>query len=123
MKPRRIVIASAATLALAGSANAAPKHTWFMLHYDTATCDISTQTPEEFQSLTDGPLSHMQGIATEIIEPTDVEKFGDGSIHVRIRATRNGEPGYYYDLFTTKEMCDIWVKGVKPKQAPHDDIN
>jgi len=116
-------IAAACAHPLLGSANAAAKHTWYQLNYTTATCEVSSQTPEGFQSFVNGPLGHLQGLTAEIIEPKDVLKFGDGSIKVRVRATKNGEPDYYFDFFYTKEVCDIWVKGAKPKQAPHDDIN
>ena len=42
------------------SVSVAPKHTWYMLRYDIATCVLSDQTPEEFQSLA-GTIGHLVG--------------------------------------------------------------
>ncbi len=65
IKMRKIMMMSAVCLlALAGSANAATKHTWYQLNYDTATCELSSRTPEEFQSFVSG-FGHLTGVRAE----------------------------------------------------------
>jgi hypothetical protein len=127
---RDVLIAAAALVALAGPAQAAKvkmpngsaKHTWFMLHYDTATCETSPLTPQEFQNSASGFLGHESGITAERITPDDVLKYNDGTLKVTVRGTTNGSPGKW-DFFSSKEMCSAWLTGIKPQQAPSSDIN
>ena len=118
---RKIMMMSAVCLlALAGSANAATKHTWYQLNYDTATCELSSRTPEEFQSFVSG-FGHLTGVRAEIIEPKDVYKDGYGNIIVTVRADKDGSK--YWRFYTPKDGCDLTAKTMKPVQAPSGDIN
>jgi hypothetical protein len=102
------------------SGSVAPKHTWYLLRYDIATCVLSDQTPEEFQSLA-GTIGHLVGATAEIIEPKDVPKDAYGDIMVRVRADKEGNR--YWDFYTSKDSCDLTAKPLKPIQAPSGDIN
>ncbi len=83
-----ILIASAALVALCGLADAAKvkmpngvvRHTWYQLSGRTATCEVSAQTPEEFQAALVGPLGHSMGVTVETIGPDDVFKDAYGNI-------------------------------------------
>ncbi|MGC2784211.1 MAG: hypothetical protein WA397_10365 [Roseiarcus sp.] len=117
----KILIAAVSFVALAGWANAATKHTWYQLNYTTATCELSSLTPEEFQSFVSGPIGHLQGETAEVIEPKDVFKDAYGNISVRVRADKDGNR--YWDFFTSGDTCDLTAKTFKPVQAPSGDIN
>jgi hypothetical protein len=111
-KGKAHLITAVALLALAPPAHATPKHTWYQLRYDTATCVVSPQTPQEFQ----------EGHGAERITPDDAVKYNDGTLAVTVRGTLNGKP-VKWRFFSTKEMCGIWLMDVKPQQAPNSDIN
>jgi hypothetical protein len=116
-----LMMSAAALLALASPAHAAArKHTWYQLNYDTATCELSNRTPEEFQSFVSG-FSHMTGVSAEIIEPKDVDKDAYGNIIVTVRADKDGNK--YWRFYTSKDSCDLTVRTMKPVQAPSGDIN
>ncbi len=115
---RNVLIAAAALVALAGSAQAAARHTWFQLHYDTATCEPSRVTPQEFQNDT----GHASGLTAERIAPDDAVKYNDDTLEVTVRGTSNGKP-VKWRFFSTKEKCNAWLIGVTPQQAPSADIN
>jgi hypothetical protein len=118
-----ITLMLSATLAAgpASAAAAARRHTWYMLNYSTAKCELSANTPEEFQTFISGPFGHMAGKTAEIIEPSDVSKDAYGDIMVRVRANKEGSQ--FWDFFTSKDSCDLTAKTLKPVQAPSDDIN
>jgi hypothetical protein len=109
---------AAALVALAGSAEAGARHTWFQLHYDTATCEASRVSPQEFQNDT----GHANGLTAERIAPDDAVKYNDGTLEVTVRGTSNGKP-VKWRFFSSKEMCNIWLVGIKPQRAPAADIN
>jgi hypothetical protein len=119
-------------MAFSGSPNAVARHKWYMLDYSTATCKISDQTPQEFQSLINGFGGRANGYTAEEIAPSDVFKFSlpgsgprggsDEDIKVEIRGTLNGAP-VKWRFFSQKETCSIWAKDVQPQQAPESDIN
>jgi hypothetical protein len=115
-----LMMSAVSLLTLAGPANAAPKHTWYQLNYDTATCELSSRTPEEFQSFVSG-FGHMTGVSAEIIEPKDVDKDAYGNIIVTVRADKDGNK--YWRFYTSKDSCDLTAKTMTPVQAPSGDIN
>jgi hypothetical protein len=108
----KLVIATAALL-LTAPAYATHKHTWYQLRYDTATCVVSRQTPQEFQEADRG---------RERITPDDVVKYNYGTLAVTVRGVLDGKP-VKWRFFSTKEMCAIWLTGEKPQRAPTEDIN
>ena len=118
---RKSLIAVVCLMAPADSAGAASKHTWYKLNYITATCELSSLTPEEFQSFVSGPVGHLSGETAEIIEPKDVFKDAYGNITVRVRADKDGNR--YWVFFTSKDTCDLTAKTLEPVQAPSSDIN
>ena len=89
---RNILIAAAALVAFAGSANTAARHTWYNADYGTGACVLSHHTPEEIWGIIAGPFGSTMGYVTDRISPDDVVKTGNGLIHVTIRATLNGQP-------------------------------
>jgi hypothetical protein len=88
---RSVLISAAALVALAGSAEAAPKHKWFDLNYATGACDPALLTAAILSRGRERPF--------------------------RSRA--------WWDFFTSKDACEKFISdnGIKPQQAPHDDIN
>jgi hypothetical protein len=118
---RKVLMMSAALVALAGSVQAAPKHTWYQLNGDSATCELSNRTPEEFQSFVSGPIGRLQGINAEIIEPKDVYKDPYGNIIVTVRQDKDGNR--YWRFYTSKDSCELTAKTLTPVQAPSGDIN
>jgi hypothetical protein len=127
---RNVLIAAAALVAFAGSANAAKvkmpngqtRHTWYQLSGRSATCEVSAQTPEAFQLALAGVAGHLAGVTAETIGPDDVSKDAYGDVQVRVRGTHDGQP-VHWDFYTSKGSCDLTAKTMKPDQAPHEDIN
>jgi hypothetical protein len=117
---RKVLISAAGLVVRVGSVQAAPKHTWYQMNYDTATCELSSRTPEEFQSFVSG-FGHMTGVSAEIIEPKDVDKDAYGNIIVTVRADKDGNK--YWRFYTSKDSCDLTARTMKPVQAPSGDIN
>jgi hypothetical protein len=109
---KTMMIATTALLSIT-AAHAAPRHTWYQLRYDTATCVVSRQTPQEFQEADRG---------RERITPDDAVKYNDGTLAVIVRGTVDGKP-VKWRFFSTKEMCAIGLTGEKPQRAPTEDIN
>jgi hypothetical protein len=116
----KFLVAAVSLAPLASSANAATKHTWYQLNYDTATCELSSRTPEEFQSFVSG-FGHLTGDAAEIITPDDVYKDAYGNIIVTVRADKDGNR--YWRFYTSKDSCELTAKTLTPVQAPSGDIN
>jgi hypothetical protein len=127
---RNVLIAAAALVAFASSADAASvkmpngavRHTWFLLDYRDASCNSDPATPEQFSN---NPLNHSFGIKVDRITPEDVEKDGDGNVvHVKMRGTFNDNPTVW-DWFTSKGACQNYINAnsVGPQQAPSKDIN
>jgi hypothetical protein len=119
---RTVLIAAAAIVALAGPADAAAKHKWFILNARTATCEATDQTPEAFQSAAEGPQGHLEGVTADTIAPGDVSKDADGNIHVKIRGTDSGQV-VSWAFYTSRAACDLDAKAMTPEQAPSSDIN
>jgi len=101
----------------------APKHTWFMLNYALGKCEFSAQSPEQFYNGF-AVLGHLAGLAFDRITPEDVGRYADGNIHVHMTGTRDGAP-VHMDFFTAIRQCEQFIVdfGIKPEQAPADDIN
>jgi hypothetical protein len=55
-----IAFASSSEHSLAQTASSTPKHTWYKLNGDTVTCELSSQTPEQFQNFVRG-FSYLRG--------------------------------------------------------------
>jgi hypothetical protein len=123
-KMRSALIAAAALVALAGSAEAAARHTWYYVNYDAGACELSNQTPEEMLAFVAGPFGRGMGYEVGRISPDDVVKTGNGQIHVTLRTTLDGRP-HNGEFFTSKAMCDDFVKNeqITPQSAPSGDIN
>jgi hypothetical protein len=121
---RNVLIAAVSLVALAGSASAAAKHTWFDVSYGTGACEKSSLSPEGFYNMTLTSVGRSLGIVASPISPENVTKDEKGNIHVHVDAMRNGDP-VGADFFTSKDQCDQFVKDQKivPEQAAHDDIN
>jgi hypothetical protein len=125
----KLVIYTASIVALGNSPEAATvkmpdgsvKHTWYQLNYDTATCEVSSKTPQEFQSFVSGPIGHSQGLTPEIITPDDVYKDAYGNVIVTVRADKDGKA--YWRFYTSKDSCQLTAKTLTPVQAPSGDIN
>jgi hypothetical protein len=122
-KMRNVLIA-AALVALTGSAQAAPKHTWFNVNFGSGQCELSKLSPADTLALLAGPVGRGMGYETDRIAPDDVVKTPDGQLHVTVRATINGVP-HNAEFFTSKPLCDAFVKGtgLTPQSAPENDIN
>jgi hypothetical protein len=129
MAMRKLMISTASIIGLASSVEAAKikmpdgtvKHTWYQLNYDTATCEVSDKTPEEFQSFVGGPVGHSQGLTAEIITPDDVYKDAYGNVIVTVRTDKDGKA--YWRFYTSKDSCQLTAKTLTPVQAPSGDIN
>lgn len=127
---RNVLIAAAALVALAGSAEAAKvkmpngvvRHTWYILSGSTATCKASDHTPEEFQAMMGGVFGHAAGVTAETIGPDDVTKDPYGNIQVTVRGTHDGQPVSWL-FYTSRDTCDLTAKTLKPEQAPSGEIN
>jgi hypothetical protein len=113
---------AAALVALAGSAEAAPKHKWFIIDARNASCVTTDQTPEQFQAEAEGPEGHLQGVTAATIAPNDVTKDDAGNIRVTVRGTDQQGP-VHWSFFTSREACDLAAKAMTPEQAPTGDIN
>jgi hypothetical protein len=119
---RNVLIAAAALVALAGPAQAAPKHKWFILNYATGVCEgPKSFTPEEFYNITNAANA---GTTVDRIGPENVDKDDHGEIHVHMTGTYASGP-VSWDLFTSIEGCNVFaaINNVKPEQAPSGDIN
>jgi hypothetical protein len=120
---RNVLIAAAALVALAGSAEAAPKHKWFALNYGTGSCDPVPLTPEQFYAAGNAS-SGETGTTIDRIAPENVTKDAAGNIHVHLTGNRPGG-ATQWDFFTSQDECAQYVKdeGIAPEQAPSGDIN
>jgi hypothetical protein len=119
---RDVLIAAAALVALAGSAEAARRHQWFMLSYADGTCEAETFTPEQFYIGSSAMAA--EGTSVDRIAPENVTKDAAGSIHVHMTGRIPAGPRVW-DFFTNRDACEKFISdnGIKPEQAPHDDIN
>jgi hypothetical protein len=111
---RNVLIAAAALAAFSGSASAAARHTWYYVDFAEAKCQLSRWTPEQVAS----------GTGATRISPDNVLKDKDGDLTVMVDIKIDGEPKIAI-FFSRKEKCEAGVKdtGLKPDQAPHEDIN
>jgi hypothetical protein len=107
---RSVLIAAAALVALAGPAQAAPKHTWFYVDFAEAKCVLSLWTPQEVASKTGAPR----------ISPEDVLKDPSGDLTVMVKLDQKTAI-----FFSSREKCEAAIKdtNLKPDQAPADQIN
>jgi hypothetical protein len=111
---RNVLIAASLLVAFAGSADAAARHTWFYVDFAEAKCQLSQFTPEQVASETGG----------DRISPDNVLKDADGNLTVMVKVKINGEPKLAV-FFSSKDKCETTIKdtGLKPDQAPSDEIN
>jgi hypothetical protein len=100
-KMRNVLIAAAALVAFASSANAAARHTWFELNYSQGRCDHAQGSPEELYKASQA----WPGFVLERIPPGNVTKSDNGDLHVRVDGKHKGEP-IHYDLFSTLKACE-----------------
>jgi hypothetical protein len=105
---------AAALVALTGSAQAAPKHTWYVGDVVGKKCELSALTPDEYANYKGtGPIS-----------ADKVTKYQDGSIQVNLYAdpqdfTRDPIQRWF---FTSMGLCREIIEG-KPEEAAPGDIN
>ena len=111
---RHTILIAAALVALAGSANAAAGHTWYVGDVVGKKCELSALTPEEYANYKGtGPIS-----------ADKVTKYQDGSIQVNVYAAPQDftkDPIQRW-FFTSMGLCREIIED-KPEEAAHDDIN
>ena len=111
-------------VAAALPASSASARQWYVINFSHATCQDSQITPDQFHTQL-AEFGNIRGYVVEArIAPEDVVKDPDGSIHVTVRATHNGND-VSYEFFTWKPSCDKYISdnSITPLGANHDDVN
>jgi hypothetical protein len=105
------IAAATALVALTSPAQAA--HTWYFVNFASAKCILSPSTPEQWARIWSAPP----------IPPDNVVKSKDGNLSVWVDFKDGAGEERTAFFFTSKSRCDAIAAGLKPKQAPSDDIN
>jgi hypothetical protein len=97
---RKVLIAAAALVALAGQADAAAlKHVWYYVDWTASKCVLSQLTPEQVASQSGTRISSK-----------DVTKDADGDLTVVVHGNLDGKP-YVAMLLSSEAKCEYPFSG------------
>jgi hypothetical protein len=101
-------------VAFAGSADAAARHTWFYVDFAEAKCQLQ-------------PIHARAGCQRDGRRQDFSRQRAQGrrrNLTVMVKVKINGEPKLAV-FFSSKDKCETTIKdtGLKPDQAPSDEIN